>query len=127
MRGEKKYLLHKGSEMPHIGKLLQGFMDKNRTYQAALARAIQRDPRTIIQYRKSHSIQAAILWELSHALKHNFFADLADELPATFNRSNNSIVEQKDKEIAVLQAEIVRLQQDKDLLLSIVNGEKKQQ
>ena len=127
MKGENKYLLHKGAEMPHLGELLQKHIAERRIYQSALARVMDRVPKTIQYYKKNHSIQAAILWELSHALKHNFFADLADELPDTFSRSNNNIVEQKDKEIAVLQAEIVRLQQDKDLLLRIVNGEKKQQ
>jgi hypothetical protein len=125
MRGIKKYLLDKGSEMPHIGALLQTYFDTHRTYQAALARAIHREPKTLLKYKKNHSLQAAILWEISHALKHNFFADLAVSLPSTFSSNGNAIVEQKDKEIAVLQAEVVRLQQDKELLLRVVQGEKK--
>lgn len=125
MRGIKKYLLNKGSEMPHLGALLQTYFNKHRIYQAALARAIQREPKTLYKYKKNHSLQAAILWEICHALKHNFFADLAALLPPTFSIDNNDILEQKDKEIAVLQAEVVRLQQDKDLLLRAMHQEKK--
>lgn len=125
MRGERKYLLYKGSEMPHIGTLLRTYMDKNRIYQAALARAVQRNYRTLIQYKNNHSLQAAIIWELSHALKHNFFADLADALPDTFTCDSDNIPNEKDEQIASLQAEVVRLQQDKELLLRIVQDAKK--
>jgi hypothetical protein len=124
MKGENKYLLHKGAEMPHLGELLEKHIEEHRIYQSALARVMHRVPKTIQYYKKNHSMQAAILWEISHALKHNFFADLADELPDTFSRNNSNIVEQKDKEIAVLQNELVRLQQDKELLLRIVQGGK---
>jgi hypothetical protein len=125
MKEGNKYLLLKGAEMPHLGELLQKHIEKHRIYQSALARVMHRVPKTVQYYKKNHSMQAAILWELSHALKHNFFADLADELPGDFSRNSDNIPDQKDKDIATLQAEIVRLQQDKDLLLSIVQGEKK--
>lgn len=120
MRGEKKYLANKGSEMPHIGNMLQAYIDRNRTYQAALARAIHREPQTVLKYKKNHSIQTAILWELCHALKYNFFADLAAALPDTFGRSNNDALDEKDKAITALQAEVTRLQQEKDLLVQLI-------
>jgi hypothetical protein len=120
MSGAKKYLLNKGAEMPHIGALLQTYIDSHRTYQAALARAIQREPKTLLKYKKSHSMQAAILWELSHALKHNFFADLAAAMPDTFTRNSDSEPNAKEEQIAALQAENARLQQDKELLMRVM-------
>lgn len=111
--------------MPHIGGLLQTYITKNNTPQSALARAIHREPRTIVKYKKNHSLQAAILWELSHALKHNFFADLAAALPNTFTRIGDDVPEPKDVAIAALQAEVARLQQDKELLMRIVDGKEK--
>jgi hypothetical protein len=125
MRGEKKYLLNKGAEMPHIGALLQTYFEKKRTYQAALARAIKRTPKTLYQYKKNHSLQAAILWEISHALKHNFFADLGDELPDTFSRNSDEIPNEKDKQIATLQTKIDLLEQEKELLLRVVQDAKR--
>jgi hypothetical protein len=122
MHGSRKYLLSKGGEMPHNGNMLQAYVDEHRTYQAALARAINRNPRTLLLYKKSHSIQTAILWELSHALKHNFFADLADALPETFSRGRNAEAEETAEEIAVLKVELTRLQTENNLLMRITKG-----
>jgi transcriptional regulator with XRE-family HTH domain len=120
MHGEKKYILNNGSGMPHIGALLQAYFKQKRTYQSALARAIKREPQTLYKYKRNHSLQAAILWELSHALEHNFFADLAAALPDTFSRNSDSEPDEKEEQIATLQAEIVRLKQDKELLMRIM-------
>jgi len=40
--------------------------------------------RTLAGYEKNSAIQTAVLWELCHALKHNFFLDIACQLPAEF-------------------------------------------
>lgn len=110
--------------MPHIGNALQAYFERHRTYQAALARAINRKPKTLYQYKKNHSMQAAILWELSHALKHNFFADIASELPTTFTRNSEAIPPDNEAQIANLEAELSRLQIQNDLLLKIIQDKK---
>ncbi|MFA6059786.1 MAG: hypothetical protein WC756_16395 [Taibaiella sp.] len=120
MKGENKYLLRTGAEMPHLGELLQKYITEHRVYQSALARIMGRVPKTIQYYKKNHSMQAAILWELSHALKHNFFADLAAALPDTFTRNSDSEPDAKEEQIATLQAENARLLQDKELLMRVM-------
>jgi hypothetical protein len=116
VRGERKYLLYKGLEMPHLGEMLQTYFDRKRTYQAALARAIKREPDTLRKYKQQHSLQAAILWELSHALKYNFFADLAAALPADFEKASSSEMDEKNAEIADLRNQVALLERDKELL-----------
>lgn len=127
MSGEKKYLLYKGSEMPHIGEMLNAYIVSNRIYKAALARAMNRNARTLLQYRKNHSVQAAILWEVSHALRHNFFADMAAALPPSFTSKGDGEPDIKDQRIAALEAEVLRLQQDKDLLLQLMQEFKRRE
>jgi hypothetical protein len=61
----------------HVGKILKSYIDKHKIAKSALARKIKRGDSTIIHYQKSASIQISIVNELCHALKHNFFADLA--------------------------------------------------
>lgn len=108
-----------GTTMPHLGEMLQSYFDRKRTYQAALARAINREPDTLRKYKQRHSLQAAILWELSHALKYNFFADLAAALPADFEKASSLSIDEKDAEIADLRNQVAQLQRDKDLLMEM--------
>lgn len=69
---------------PHLGKLLKEYIAKHNVYRSSLSRYMERQPSTIEYYLKQPTLQTALLWELSTALKHNFFRDLAAQLPATF-------------------------------------------
>ena len=64
----------------NIGTILTDYVRKHRIYKSALARAVNRKPRTMLRLLKQPSLQTAILWEISVALKHNFFADIAAAL-----------------------------------------------
>jgi hypothetical protein len=39
-------------------------------------------------YGKNSTLQTAILWEICHALKHNFFADIAAQLPSHLHHAS---------------------------------------
>jgi len=69
---------------PHIGNMLQNRIKLRRISKAALSRNAGRAPQTIQRYLKRPSLQFSILWELCVAMRHNFFADLAAQLPADF-------------------------------------------
>lgn len=113
MRGEKKYLA--ATTAPNTGKLLTNFFDEKRIHKSALARAINRLPKTVYSYEKNSSIQTSILWEMCHALKHNFFDDIATMLPDTF--TTNRPVATTFARIAELEQEIEILNREKLLLL----------
>jgi hypothetical protein len=55
-------------------------------------------------------------------MKYNFFADLAAALPSSFGYNGSDVPGEKDEEIVKLRAEVIRLQQDKELLMQVLKG-----
>lgn len=70
--------------LPHIGNMLNTFYKTRKVNKAALARAIHRAKPTVHKYSNRSSLQCSVLWDVSVALEHNFFADLAAKLPQTY-------------------------------------------
>ena len=104
------------STPPNTGSILRSYVRKKRIYQAALARHLGKSSQTIAKYQKKASIQTKTLWELSTALQHNFFMDIAQMLPDTFS-TENDIFEERDKRIAALEEEVKTLKIEKAVLL----------
>lgn len=115
MNKEHKYLQNVENPAPHTGTMLQRYYKQHKISKAALARTLNRQASTIYQFEKRQTIQTAVLWELCHALRHNFFADIAHQLPQTYTTSTA-----KDDKIAALTHENARLQSECDLLKSIL-------
>ena len=100
----------------HIGSLIKSYIDRNKIVKAALARKVNRTDSGVLRLQKQASLQAGIILELSHALKHNFFADIAAQLPATY--TTDAPVDTTDTEkIAALEQEIIILKAEKAVLL----------
>lgn len=116
-----KYLQEE-ADIPHIGQMLSNYYKKKKIRQAALARDMSRHVSTIADYKKNNSMQTAVLWQLCHVLKYNFFADLAAELPSSFGYNGSDVPGEKDEEIMKLRTEIARLQGDKELLMELLKG-----
>jgi len=98
------------------GAAVRAVLRSKRITHAALARAVGRAQSNISVLLADQSMQAYILWELSVALRHNLFTDLAAQLDkATEGRL------QKDKvSVEALQAEIDRLRAERDTLMRAV-------
>lgn len=79
----KKYTLQ-DCPMPSIGKELKAYFKKHRTRKATLSKIMGKSSNSIMRYQKQDSVTCRILWHLSLGLNHNFFADLAAQLPADF-------------------------------------------
>jgi plasmid maintenance system antidote protein VapI len=111
------------SQQPiQIGEMLKNYFTKNRIYKSALARLLHRKPDTILGYQKKASIQTAILWEISVALQHNFFADIACQLPSTY--SSNAPINNMDAEkIAALEKQLMLVSAERDVLLRALKKE----
>ena len=106
--------MKKGSNNIDTGKLLSNFFSKNKIKKAQVGRAVNRDSVSILKYTQNSSIQTGILIELCYALQHNFFQDIANQLPDTFSGN-----EHKQEEIAILKEEIKVLQIQNELLMKL--------
>lgn len=119
-----KYIMKSTSELSnpiHIGEVVKKYIDANKIYKSALARKINKSDSTIIRYQKSSTLQTSILFELSHALKHNFFADIAAQLPVEYSTQKTEESAKNIQTILDLQKEIERLTIENNLLKSIIS------
>jgi uncharacterized protein YlxW (UPF0749 family) len=138
---DKAYVLMpapKGNTIPdlHVGNMLKAKHKAQRITHAVLARRLKRDQNAIQRLFKRSSIQTYLVWELSIALNHNFFADLAQQvaeaLEATDRRDPEEAAERRvtlsgvevsnQTEIEQLKTEIERLTQERDYLRKAVDG-----
>ena len=120
MSTDKKYN-HQINTAPNTGELFKTYFKQKRIRKAALARFLNRSVNTLSTYIKNDTIQTAVLWELCHALKHNFFADIAAQLPSTYT-SNVSIDDSKDLRIAQLENELAISKAKYEALAEVMKG-----
>jgi hypothetical protein len=119
MNRDQKYHIQE-HPAPHSGLLLTTYFKEKRIRKSALAREMNRRPDTIYGFEKNSSIQTAILWEICHALKHNFFADIALLLPTTYSQTISAETLAKDQRIAQLEQENLLITNERDLLLKVL-------
>ena len=70
---------------PEIGLIIKRFFKEKRIYRSALSRKLKVRLNTVLDYEKRQTMQTGTLWNLSVALKHNFFSDIAHQLPTDFS------------------------------------------
>lgn len=104
----------------NTGALLRAHIQKNRILKSVLGSAINRNGLAVNEYMKNESIQTGILIDICYALKHNFFKDIANQLPDDFTTTNptdQSLISEKDQLIAQLQEENKVLKIQNEILL----------
>lgn len=105
---------------PDIGQMLTEYIEERRISKASLSRKLQRSQVTVHKYMKRSSLQAEILWQLSTAMKHNFFLDLAAQLPPEFSTKAPDPTLPLQDRIAVLEEENKLLHAKVDTLMEVV-------
>ena len=115
---KNKYLEIEGA--PHFGKMLRGHIKKNRLYRSALSRMLDKAYVTVLTYEKRPSLQSSIIWQLSTAMKHNFFADLAAQLPPEFATYAPDATAPFKERIAILEEENKLLRAQLDTLKEVM-------
>lgn len=98
------------------GAAIRKVLRTKRITHAALARAVGRAQSNISVSLAQRSLHAYILWEMSVALRHNLFADLAAQL----NHATEGRLQQDSVSVEALQAEIERLRTERDTLMRAV-------
>ena len=107
--------------IPHLGDMLAAHLDGRRARRSVLVRKLGIAPASLNNYQKRQSFQCATLWRLSVELKHNFFADLAAQLPPDYTTTapKSTAI---DEEIAQLKNKIQSLEAEKNMLLEVARG-----
>lgn len=100
----------------HTGQLVAQVLKQKRVTHAALARATHRSQSNLSTLIKGPSTQAYILWQMSLALKHNLFRDMADQLDA----ATNGRMAQGAITIETLQKEVEQLRKERDTLMKAI-------
>lgn len=106
---------------PNTGELLISYFKEKRTRKNALARMLKKSPSTLDGFTKKKSIQTTVLWEISHALKHNFFADIAASFPENYT-NNVKPDPTKDDRIKQLELENIILKAEVAILVKTIKG-----
>ena len=106
-------------EAPNIGLIIKRLFKEKRIYRSALSRKLKVRLNTVMDYEKRASMQTLPLWNLSVALKHNFFLDIAHQLPSdfmTFAPVNTTLPDR----IAALEKENELLKAQLDILKEVM-------
>ena len=114
--------MKKGKNNISTGKILADYIQSYKINKTELGTAINRRGISILNYTRNSSIQTGILIEICYALKHNFFKEIADQLPEDFtikNKKDKKLVSEKDQIIAQLQEENKVLKIQNDLLMKL--------
>jgi hypothetical protein len=103
-----KYKKDLGEQYPLVGNFIHYHIVQNKIKKADVARALGILPTGLNDYFKRDSLQFAILWKLSLALKHNFIAQLGEYLPYRFEtiREKALLAQLAEKEAVIHKMEI---------------------
>ena len=97
----------------HIGRIITRSIEQKKITRSDLARAIGRDNTNIYAFEKRDSINCINIVKLCHALKHNLFRDIAEQLPADYTTATLSPLEK----IIAEQAELIKTLQLENKLM----------
>lgn len=93
----------------NFGYLLSSYMELRLVRSDKLGALIGKTSQTIANYKSSAELRSNTIEELCYALKHNFFQDMANQLPREFtvnpelNAENQSLIAQLQEENKVLK------------------------
>ena len=101
----------------HTGDVVTKVVQNKRITHAALARAVGRSQSRVSRMLKEPNCHANLIWDLSLALRHNLFADIAAQLDA----ATEGRLQQDSVSVVELQAELQRVREERDTLLRAVD------
>ena len=103
-----------------MGELLSFYMESRFVRGEQLANLLGRTGQTISKYRTTSVMRSDMIAEISYALKHNFFQDMANHLPSDFT-VNTALNSEKQQYITQLEEENKMLKIQNELLIRL-NG-----
>ena len=112
----KKNNQNQPNPSPNLGRALKLHLKESKTTPTKLGALLNRSSSNVSQYLKRESFQTQILWDISHALQYNFFADLAAQLPEHFAQHANA----QTQKMKALTTENELLKRDVALLQKVL-------
>ena len=103
----------------NVGQLIKNYIDTKRIAKSAVARKIGKYDATIVRYQKNASLKTEVLLALSHAMEHNFFADIAALLPSHYT-TDAPVDNTATSRIAELELQVKLLEAEKAVLLEAI-------
>lgn len=97
--------------------MLKKALQSKRVTHAVLGRRLGRNQSMIKDLVARSSLQTYLVWELSVALGHNFFSDLAQQL----DTATEGKLQQNQTELEQLKQEYQRLKEERDYLRKAVD------
>ena len=105
----KKYQLQASVAYPHVGKLVEDYLNNNMSNRTYVARQLGVAPSTVSRYFDNVSLQLGILWKLSLITNHNFITELGAALPVDYVTPKE---QELQNQIKTLQEQIEGLQKE---------------
>lgn len=109
MDNRKKYQLQAAVAYPHVGKLVESYLNKHMSNRTYVGRLLNVAPTTVARYFENESLQLGILWKLSLVTNHNFVAELGAKLPIDYITPKE---QELQEQIKALQEQICTLQKE---------------
>ena len=103
----------------NVGQLVKNYIDTKRIAKSAVARKIGKDDDDVMRYQKNASLKTEVLLALSHAMEHNFFADIAALLPSHYT-TEAPVDNTASSRIAALELQVKLLEAEKAVLLEAI-------
>ena len=107
----------------HIGNMIKNYIDSKNLKRSGIAHLLHTPNTAIYAYEKRDSLKTSTVMRICHALKYNFFMDIANSLPQEYEY-NRSLSVAKDVLIAQQETEITRLHNENNLLKELITGKK---
>ena len=107
----------------HIGNMIKNYIDSKNLKRTAIAKQMNTPNTAIYAYEKRDSLKTDTVMRICHALKYNFFMDVANSLPTDYDY-NHHLSLAKDVVIEQQKIEITRLNNENNLLKELIMGKK---
>ena len=107
----------------HLGKMIQAYIDSKNYKRTTVAQKAGVFNTTIYAFEKRASMQTTTLLRLTHALKYNFFMDIANSIPAEYDHGQFAVSE-REALISQLQEENKKLKFENELMKELMLGRK---
>ncbi|MES2575256.1 MAG: hypothetical protein V4572_09960 [Bacteroidota bacterium] len=112
-----KHTLNRGEQYPIVGNFISYHMQQRGIKKSTIAKTLDIDPKGLANYCKRDTLQFAVLWKLSLALKHNFVAQLGEYLPYRFESiREKALKEELAEKNAVIQKLEIQLEMVREMM-----------